>query len=104
MQFLNSSSRGTQKESVSPVAVEPNVELKSEPVPAASTPVVAADSETDEEKQERKTRIKTERSEKPAVQKDRVTLKPKEWGDQPHFSTPEFHRKCQTFSTTWFTA
>jgi|GEM_PF-2003767 len=72
--------QGTQKESVSPVAIETKVESKSEPVPAAPKPVVASDSDTDEEKQERKTRIKTERSEKPAVQKERIAAKPKEWG------------------------
>jgi len=72
--------QGTQKESLTPVAVEMEVEQKLEPVPAAPTPLVAADSETDEEKQERKTRIKAERSEKPAVQKERIAAKPKEWG------------------------
>lgn len=72
--------QGTQKESVLPVAVDSKVELKSEPVPAVAAPVIPADSETAEEKQERKTRIKTERSEKPAVQKERVAAKSKEWG------------------------
>lgn len=72
--------QGTQKESVSPVEVEIKAEQKSEPVSAAPKPVVAADSETDEERQERKTRIRTERSEKPAVQKERAAAKPIEWG------------------------
>ncbi len=73
--------QGTQKESVSPVAVESKVELKSEPVPVVELPVaVTDDSETAEAKQERKTRIKTERSEKFAASKERVAAIRKEWG------------------------
>jgi len=72
--------QGTQKESTPPVAVETKVEPKSEPVSAVAASDAVADAESAEEKQERKTRIKTERSEKPAVQKERIASKPKEWG------------------------
>ena len=65
---------------MSPVAVETKIEPHSEPVPAVAAPVVAADSETAQEKQQRKTRIKTERSEEFAVPKERVAAIPKEWG------------------------